>query len=101
MAAQEPRAVADGPAEAGARRFTLTRRLPPSRWRSARTTDAGERPREAFKRRIETRTVLPSPETAALLFRAPLAPGRITLREAEGWGTRAARPTDAVVDLAA
>jgi hypothetical protein len=34
-------------------------RLPPSQWRSARTTNAIERLHEEFKRRIKTQTVLP------------------------------------------
>src|SRR5438105_8608937 len=47
------RAVADSLEEAGDRLFTFTR-LPPSQWRSARTTNAIERLHEEFKRRIET-----------------------------------------------
>ena len=47
--------------------FSFTR-LPPSQWRSARTTNAIERLHEEFKRRIKTQTVLPSAETAAMLF---------------------------------
>jgi transposase-like protein len=35
---------------------------------SARTTNAIERLHEEFKRRIKTQTVLPSAETAAMLF---------------------------------
>src|SRR5580693_1526556 len=61
------RAVADSLEEAGDRLFTFTR-LPPSQWRSARTTNAIERLHEEFKRRIKTQTVLPSAETAAMLF---------------------------------
>ena len=53
--------------EAGDRLFTFTR-LPPSQWRSARTTNAIERLHEEFKRRIKTQTVLPSADTAAMLF---------------------------------
>ena len=44
------RAVADSLEEAGDRLFTFTR-LPPSQWRSARTTNAIERLHEEFKRR--------------------------------------------------
>jgi transposase-like protein len=44
--------------------FTFTR-LPPSQWRSARTTNAIERLHEEFKRRIKTQTVLPSADTVA------------------------------------
>jgi transposase-like protein len=49
------RAVADSLEEAGDRLFTFTR-LPPSQWRSARTTNAIERLHEEFKRRIKTQT---------------------------------------------
>jgi transposase-like protein len=94
------RAVADSLEEAGERLFTFTR-LPPSQWRSARTTNAVERLHEEFKRRIKTQTVLPSPETAALLFWALLASGQITMRKVDGWPTLGARPTDGVIDLAA
>ena len=53
------RAVADSLEEAGERLFAFTR-LPPSQWKSARTTNAVERLHEEFKRRIKTQTVLPS-----------------------------------------
>jgi hypothetical protein len=53
------RAVTDGD-----RLFTFTR-LPPTQWRSARTTNAIERLHEEFKRRIKMQTVLPSALTAA------------------------------------
>src|SRR5215213_774510 len=78
------RAVADSLEEAGERLFTFTR-LPPSQWRSARTTNAIERLHEEFKRRIKTQTVLPSAETAAMLFWALLASGQITMRKVDGW----------------
>jgi len=94
------RAVADSLEEAGDRLFTFTR-LPPGQWRSARTTNAVERLHEEFKRRIKTQTVLPSPETAAMLFWALLASGQITMRKIDGWQTLATKPTDAVIDLAA
>ena len=64
-------------------------------------TNAVERLHEEFKRRIKTQTVLPSPETAAMLFWALLASGQITMRKVDGWPTLAARPADAVIDLAA
>jgi putative transposase len=48
--------VADSLEEAGDRLVTFTR-LPPSQWRSARTTNAIERLHEEFKRRIKTQTV--------------------------------------------
>ena len=94
------RAVADSLEEAGERLFTFTR-LPSSQWRSARTSNAVERLHEEFKRRIKTQTVLPSPETAAMLFWALLASGQITMRKVDGWQTLATKPTDAVIDLAA
>src|SRR5207249_1059186 len=59
--------VADSLEEAGDRLFTFTR-LAPSQWRSARTTNAIECLHEEFKRRIKTQTVLPSADTAAMLF---------------------------------
>ncbi len=66
------------------RLFTFTR-LPVSQWKSARTTDAIARLHEEFKRRIKTPTVLPSAETAAMLFWSPLASGQITMRKVDGW----------------
>jgi putative transposase len=38
-------------------------------------------------RSIKTQTVLPSAETAAMLFWALLASGQITLRKVDGWQT--------------
>jgi hypothetical protein len=94
------RAVADSLEEAGDRLFTFTR-LPPSQWRSARTTNAIERLREEFKRRIKTQTVLPSAETAAMLFWALLASGQINMRKVDGWQTLSAKLIDQPIDLAA
>ena len=82
------RAVADSLEEAGDKLFTFTC-LPPSQWKSARTTNAVERLHEEFKRRIKTQTVLPSAETAAMLFWALLASGQITMRKVDGWPTLA------------
>jgi len=93
------RAVADSLEEAGERLFTFTR-LPASQWRSARTTNAVERLHEEFKRRIKTQTVLPSAETAAMLFWALLASGQITMRKVDGWQTLS-RPSVQCIDLAA
>ena len=62
---------------AGDRLFTFTR-LPADQWRSVRTTNAIERLHEEFKRRIKTQTVLPSADTAAMLFWAQLASGQST-----------------------
>jgi putative transposase len=94
------RAVADSLEEAGDRLFTFTR-LPPSQWRSARTTNAIERLHEEFKRRIKTQTVLPSADTAAMLFWALLAAGQINMRKVDGWQTLATKPIDQPIDLAA
>jgi putative transposase len=94
------RAVADSLEEAGERLFTFTR-LPASQWKSARTTNAVERLHEEFKRRIKTQTVLPSAETAAMLFWALLASGQITMRKVDGWPTITQRATDQTIDLAA
>jgi putative transposase len=94
------RAVADSLEEAGDRLFTFAR-LPPSQWRSLRTTNAIERLHEEFKRRIKTQTVLPSADTAAMLFWALLASGQINMRKVDGWQTLATKPIDQPVDLAA
>ena len=74
------RAVADSLEEPGERLFAFTR-LPPSQWKSASTTNAIERLHEEFKRRIKTQTVLPSAETAAMLFWALMASGQISMRK--------------------
>ena len=103
-------AVAASLEEAGDRLFAFLR-LPPSQWKSARTTNAIERLHEEFKRRIKTQTVLPSAETAAMLFWALMASGpaanalrfrEITMRKVDGWqtlGETLAAPVP--VDLAA
>ncbi len=94
-------AVATSLEEAGDRLFSFLR-LPPSQWRSARTTNAIERLHEEFKRRIKTQTVLPSAETAAMLFWALLASGQITMRKVDGWQTLAEKPApNAALELAA
>jgi transposase-like protein len=94
------RAVADSLEEAGERLFAFTR-LPPSQWRSVRTTNAIERLHEEFKRRIKTQTVLPSADTAAMLFWALLASGQINMRKVDGWQTLATPPIAQPIDLAA
>ena len=93
-------AVADSLNEAGDRLFTFAR-LPISQWRSARTTNAIERLHEEFKRRIKTQCVLPSIETAAMLFWALLASGQINMRKIDGWQTLATKLIDQPIDLAA
>src|SRR4249919_1932206 len=94
------RPVADSLEEAGERLFAFTR-LPLGQWRSVRTTNAIERLHEEFKRRIKTQTVLPSADTAAMLFWALLASGQINMRKVDGWQTLATKPADQQFDLAA
>ena len=94
------RPVADSLQEAGDRLFTFTR-LPLGQWRSARTTNAIERLHEEFKRRIKTQTVLPSADTAAMLFWALLASGQISMRKIDGWHTLATKLIDQPINLAA
>ena len=92
-------AVATSLEEAGDKLFTFTR-LPLDQWKSARTTNAIERLHLEFKRRIKTQTVLPSAETAAMLFWALLASGQIVLRKVDGWQT-IEEPFGPTIDLAA
>jgi putative transposase len=94
------RAVADSLEEAGDRLFTFTR-FPICQWKSLRTTNAIERLHEEFKRRIKTQTVLPSAETAAMLFWALVASGQVILRKVDGWQTIAVPPNNNSIDLAA
>lgn len=93
-------AVAASLEEAGDKLFTFTR-FPKSQWKSLRTSNAIERLHEEFKRRIKTQTVLPSAETAAMLFWALLASGQITMRKVDGWESLNERASDQVLDLAA
>jgi putative transposase len=64
-------------------------------------TNAIERLHAEFKRRIKTQTMLPSAETAAMLFWAPLAAGQITMRKVDGWHTLKHKLADEPIDLAA
>ena len=93
-------AVAASLQEAGDKLFTFAR-FPKSQWKSIRTTNAIERLHEEFKRRIKTQTVLPSAETAAMLFWALLASGQITMRKIDGWESLPEKPCDQAIDLAA
>ena len=93
-------AVAVSLQEAGDKLFTFAR-FPKSQWKSIRTTNAIERLHEEFKRRIKTQTILPSAETAAMLFWALLASGQITMRKVDGWESLAQTPSDQIIDLAA
>ena len=94
------RAVANSLEEAGDALFAFPR-LPSSQWKSARTTNAIERLHEEFKRRIKTQTVLPSAETAAMLFWALLTSGQISMRKVDGWQTLGQPPAESSIDLAA
>jgi putative transposase len=94
------RAVAYSLEEADDKLFTFTR-FPKSQWISIRTSNAIERLHEKFKRRIKAQTVLPSAETAAMLFWALLASGQITMRKVDGWQSLAEKPSDQIIDLAA
>jgi transposase-like protein len=94
------RPVADSLEEAGDRLFTFAR-LPSGQWRSARTTNAIERLHEEFKRRIKTQALLPSADTAAMLFWALLASGQISMRKVDGWQTLSVEPIDQPIELAA
>ena len=68
---------------------------------SARTPTQSNRSNEEFERRIKTHTVLPSAETAAMLFWALLAAGQITMRKVDGWQTLTQKLIDKPIDLAA
>ena len=70
-----------------------------SQWKSAHTTNAMLH--EEFKRRIKTPTVLPSAETAAMLFWPLLASGQITMRKVDGWHSLTPKLADKPIDLAA
>ena len=93
-------AVATSLEEAGDRLFTFTR-LPPSPWKSAQTTNAIERLHEEFKRRIKTQAVLPTAETAAMLFWALLAAGQITMGKVDGWQSLGEPSSSRPLDIAA
>src|ERR1700719_2528560 len=67
----------------------------------AETPNAIERLHEEFKRRIKTQTVLPSADTAAMLFWALLASGQINMRKVDGWQTIAANLIGPPIDLVA
>jgi len=94
------RAVADSLEEAGDRLFAFTR-LPPSQWKSARTTNAIERLNEEFRRRIKTQCVLPCAETVPMLLWALMASGQINMRKVDGWETLAQPVQPIALDLAA
>jgi putative transposase len=94
------RAVADSLEKAGDKLFTLAR-FTKSQLKSIRTSNAIKRLHEEFKRRIKTQVVLPSAETAAMLFWALLASGQITMCKVDGWRSLNERPSDQTIDLVA
>lgn len=94
------RAVADSLEEVGDKFFTFTR-FPQRQWKSIRTLNAIERLQEEFKRRINTQTVLPCAETAAMLFWALLASGHVAMRKVDGWEALSKKPAEQIIDLAA
>ncbi len=71
------------------------------RIRGAPRARMGEQDGQRGKRRIKTQTVLPSADTAAMLFWALLASGQINMRKVDGWQTLATKPIDQPIDLAA
>ena len=93
-------AVAASLEEASDRLFTFTR-FPKCQWKSIRSSNAIEQLHEEFERRIKTQTILPSAETAAMLFWALLASGQITMRKVDGWQTFTEKPSHQAIDLAA
>ena len=64
-------------------------------------SNAIERLDEEFERRTKTQTVLPSADTAAMLFWALPASGQVNMRKVDGWHTLATEPIDQSIDLAA
>jgi hypothetical protein len=50
--------------------------------------------------RIKTQTVLPSADTAAMLFWALLASGQINMRKIDGWQRLVTKPIDQPFELA-
>ncbi len=54
-----------------------------------------------FKRRVKTQTILPSADTAAMLFWALLASGQIQMRKIDGWQSFATPLANQPVALAA
>jgi putative transposase len=86
----EHRAVADSLEEEGDRLFTFVR-LSPSQWRCVRTTNAIERLHEESTP-DPNRAVLPSADTAAMSFWAPLASGQNSMRKVDGWRVLTTKP---------
>ena len=49
---------------------------------------------------VKTQCALPNAETAAMLFRALMASGQITMRRVDGWQTLDQAPVEQPLDLA-
>ena len=94
------RAVADSLDEAGDRLFTFAH-LPPTQWRSARTTNAIERLHEEFKRRIKNADRAAISGDCRHVVLGSLASGQINMRKVGGWQTLATTTIDQPIDLAA
>lgn len=93
-------AVADSLERAGDQLLAFTR-VRRGQWKSARTPHAIERLHEESNHSIKTQTVLPSAETAAVLFWALIASGQITMRKINGWPSIAQPIAKSTTDLAA
>jgi putative transposase len=63
--------------------------------------DGKGRDRERIQAPHKDATVLPSAETAAMLFWSLLASGQITMRKVDGWQTLADKLVPQSIDLAA
>jgi len=50
---------------------------------------------------VKTQCALPNAETAAMLFRALMASGQITMRRVDGWQTLDQAPVEQPLNLAA
>jgi putative transposase len=81
-------------------RIASSRSGPTSRLLAA-APNGRERAHHQVKRRIKTQTILPSAESAAMLFWALLASGQIHLRRVDGWQSIATPCTNQPVALAA
>ncbi len=77
--------------EAGEKLLTCSR-LPTSQWKCVCSTNAIERLNEAFHRRVKTQGVLPTAQTAELLFYGLLLTGQIPTRRIDGWRQISAIP---------
>ncbi len=86
--------------EAGDERLTFSR-LPASRWKCVRSTNAIERLHEEFRRRVNTQGALPRAQTAESLFYRLLLTGQIRTRRIERWRELPAIPDALAATVAA